>query len=192
MIFFHELKQSAATLLPGSSLMKSVFRKNYSTAAGLNLSPAGGEAYGDLLVAAVSSDEAPEIDEVVLILWKISNYFPDESLNKNWDEETIAYAGEEYRKTYESWLSCSERKGFIEWLNTNARAALRAQREMEKPLNQPFYFPEKKMVDDVGLESLDFINEGSLCVILQNDWNDIAGLFKYDTHWILASWSTSA
>jgi len=191
MHFFSEIASTHTNLLPESLMMYRIFEQTVP-AAGFYLNPAGGEQYGTLSVASISTKVTQEIDEAILALWKVSYCFREEIPYEKWDRAEIIRAKDEYEDSYKSWLKCESQKDFLNWLKTNANNTICAQRELSKPFNQPIFLSDKNTVTAANLELLDYVNLEYLFVVLNNIWYDTTGLFKYRQYWFLVSWGTSA
>ena len=190
-------KDFLAKLDSRSDFITTILEKTYSGISGIQISPRGGESYGSYSATAIECTQVKTAEEAVVALWKLAWCLTDELHYGNWDLPTIEFQRQNFHDSYSHWLHSdnesvdSDRKSFLQWIQSMVNANLEGQRAIENP-RKIFSYPDALTINPKNLESSQYLVEKNIYMILSNKWNSIEGLFCFDGYFVLAFWGTSA
>lgn len=162
----------------------------------LSLSPGGGEAYGDLLIAALPRELLPDVDAATVALFKLTLCLSEEWPYEAWDEAFLQQLHPAFLAELQTWNLSDHHQGVpresesLRNLHAAAEGVVKAQRTLTRPLNPWRGGPT---VEASGaLARLEFMQSACLRRQLRDEWNDCAALFEDEGAWVFAGWGTNA
>lgn len=157
--------------------------------------PNGGEKNGILYIASIPLNKIPDLITALAYLIKIVICTDEEWSYDNWQPDEVKLGllpqALAYLSSKKYTRSNYEVGSFLKSVSYNIEQNINAHL-LDSSVNKPTYIPNKKIILDRKILQLNFIDLAYLKLIVNDEWNDQAGVFNDGNYWHYVNWSTTA